>query len=58
MISREGIVGDLKVIAEEADLWGAAVECGKASAAVLDRREGESLSQSSGLVWLNDDNDG
>ena len=58
MISREGIVGDLKVIAEEADLWGGAIECGKASAAVLDTSEGESLSQSSGLVWLNDDNEG
>jgi hypothetical protein len=46
-------VGGSKVIAEEAVLrGGAAVEFGKALAAVLDTREGESLSQSSGLVWL------
>jgi phosphoglycerate dehydrogenase-like enzyme len=39
-----------KVIAEA--VLREAVECGKALAAVLDTREGESLSQSSGLVWL------
>ena len=44
-------MGGLKVIAEEAVLKGA-VEFGKALAAVLDTREGESLLQSSGLLCL------
>ena len=44
-------MGGSKVIAEEAVLQGA-VEFGKALAAVLATREGESLLQSSALVCL------